>query len=202
MSRLITSSKINYGILAGIVLLIALILIIAPLERTLGAGIKVVYIHVALIWTGMTGILINGFIGAAVLISGNQKWQQLGQIIGWVALGFLTAGWLMSMVAAQVNWGGIFWGEPRYLALVRVLVVALIVQVLGTWPLNVRLKGLGYLFIPLFFTWLMQITPLVFHPDSPIQNANSSTIQATFLSLFALCFLGAVWGVLNLREKF
>ena len=148
----------------------------------------------------MTGLVILGLLGLVQLIWPSQELQAWSQDLGWVALGFFLAGIGMSMVAAWVNWGGIFWQEPRTLAMLRVVAVALIVQVLTDWPLSLRLKGGLRLGLALFLTWSVWRTALVLHPQNPIQTSSSLTIQATFFSLFALTFLLILWIVLRWRQ--
>ena len=48
--------------------LAALLLWLAPAEQTLGSGITSVYVHVALTWTGMTGLIIAAVLGLAPII--------------------------------------------------------------------------------------------------------------------------------------
>ena len=55
--------------LALIVFLQITILILSPAERTLGNGIKPVYLHVSLTWTGMVFFLISAIFGIVVFFS-------------------------------------------------------------------------------------------------------------------------------------
>lgn len=50
-------------ILSAIATPAALIVWIAPEERAFGAGIKWRYVHMALTWTGMTGVVVAGMLG-------------------------------------------------------------------------------------------------------------------------------------------
>ena len=51
--RIASNPRLAIGLFGGWLLIIAGLLVIAPEEKTLGTGIKVVYVHVAMIWTGM-----------------------------------------------------------------------------------------------------------------------------------------------------
>ena len=178
----------------------ALIVWLAPAEQTLGEGIKVVYLHVALIWAGMTGLLILGVLGLAILLTARPRLAAWAHTLGWVGLGFFLAGIGMSMVAAQVNWGGLFWPEPRNVAMLRVVAVGLIVQIVTGWSIAIRLQGLLYACLALLLTWSVLVTPLVFHPRNPIETSPSLAIQATFFSLFGLCVLLAAWLVVYFQQ--
>ena len=54
--------------LAVIVVLQIIVLQISPEERTLGGGIKPVYLHVSLTWTGMIFLAVNGLLGLAAAV--------------------------------------------------------------------------------------------------------------------------------------
>ena len=113
MTAYFRSGKTTTAVLTTITILAALLLILAPTERTLGAGIKIVYLHVALIWTGMVGLLIAGLLGLALALT--QRPSLLGwlQAVSWVGFGFFAVGTVVSLIAEIVNWGAVFWSEPR-----------------------------------------------------------------------------------------
>ncbi|NIM04558.1 MAG: hypothetical protein GTN65_02820, partial [Armatimonadetes bacterium] len=126
---------------------------LAPSELTLGTGIKIVYLHAASIWAGMTGLTLAGFLGFTLLLRPNPKLEQWIRSIALVGFGLFILGFLLSMIAAQVNWGGIFWQEPRTAANLRVVAVTLIVLVVTSWPVRARLKGLLLLGLPAALFW-------------------------------------------------
>lgn len=178
--------------LAVIVVLQIIILVISPEERTLGAGIKPVYLHVSLTWTGMLFLALNGLLGLAVLFSGNQRlacWQRNFFLTGLV---FYGVGFLISMYASWLNWGGIPWQEPKIRAAVNVMVSGI-----GAWFLREligsdRLKGLIGL-IPVAYIAVGSQSPrMVLHPDNPVVSSPLG-IKGSFLSLFLLAFLLALW---------
>lgn len=167
---------------------VALLLWLAPAERTLGTGMRSVYLHVGLIWAGIAGFGVAGLLGLAVLFTNDPRWEGWAQRAGWVACGFFAAGFLSSMLASQINWGGVFLAEPRNRSALMVLSVALIVQIWGTWPVPQRLKGALRVALVAIFVWSNVTTPLVLHPRNPIGNSTSSAIQSAFLGIFLLFF--------------
>ncbi|MFQ5752587.1 MAG: hypothetical protein ACE5HI_11375, partial [bacterium] len=60
-------------VLASIVTAAAIMVWAAPLERTLGEGIKVVYIHVSLTWAGMLSFILTGIVGIGLRFNTNNK---------------------------------------------------------------------------------------------------------------------------------
>ncbi len=193
------------GLVRGFTLLAAavvLLLWLAPAEKTLGTGMRSVYLHVGLIWTGIAGFTVGGVLGLLVLVRDDARLDGWAQVVGWVACGFFAAGFLSSMLASSINWGGVFLAEPRNTSALMVLCVALIVQIWGSWPVWVRLKGLLRVLLVVVFTWSNLTTPLVLHPQDPIRTSTSVAIQYSFLGIFALFSLaGALMVVAATRSK-
>ena len=92
-----------------VVLLIAWVAALnAPSEQSLGTGIRLVYIHVGLIWVGLLGITVAGLCGLVALAFASPWSERWLGPLAWVGLGMFIAGFLFSMPAASVNWGAIF----------------------------------------------------------------------------------------------
>lgn len=183
-----------------IIALAALLVQLGPDEATLGSGIKSVYVHVSLIWTGMTGFLLTAGLGVVVAVTGREKLESWTFVTGWVALGFFVAGFAMSMVAASINWGAFFWAEPRAQSALGMMAVSLIVLIVISWLDSVRGRGILYVIPAVWLSLSILVAPLVLHPDNPIQSSSSRSIQLTFLGMFALCSLGATWLVWAIRR--
>lgn len=174
-------------LLIGVVLLLWL----APAEKSLGTGMRAVYLHVGLIWTGIAGFVAAGLLGALVLWRDDSRLERWAQTVGWVATAFFASGFLSSMLASAINWGGVFLAEPRNISALMVISVALIVQIGGSWPIWTRLKGLLRIALVVIFAWSNLTTPLVLHPENPIGTSTSTAIQASFLGVFLLFSLMA-----------
>ena len=161
MSSEVVSARVWWLVLGGIVVIAATLLWFAPAEQTLGSGITSVYVHVALTWTGMTGLIIAAVLGLAAALLGRSRLQQWGHVIGWVGLGMFAAGLLMSAVAAGINWGNVFWQEPRFNSALQILAVSLIIQLINDLPLPYRLRGILQALPAATLIRLTMITPLV-----------------------------------------
>ncbi|MCA9899696.1 MAG: hypothetical protein KC433_16005 [Anaerolineales bacterium] len=184
------------GLLAGLLLL----LILGPEERTLGGGIRSVYVHVGLIWTGLVGFMVTAVLGLGLLITQKQAWLRWLSPVGWVALGFYAAGVFMSMVASADNWGAVFLQEPRMAASLNGLAVATIMLILGSWQPWLRVRGALSASIIFILFWFNFSAELVLHPRDPITTSQATSIQFTFLFVTAL-FVGlAVWIIMLLRK--
>jgi len=185
--------KYPWLVLGIIIVVAALLLWIAPAERVLGQGIKAVYVHVALMWVGMLGLAVATILGVVVAISERARLSRWMQIIGWTSLIFFTGGVVMSVVAAQVNWGAMSWGEPRTAAALQSTAVAVILMSLAYLINAYRIKGLLHVMMGLYMAVTIGRAPLVMHPANPIGESNSSLIQFTFLGMFVLCGLGEAY---------
>lgn len=200
--RSIARSKRNTGLVLGLLVVLGTIIVwLAPMEQTLGEGIRAVYVHVAFIWTGMLGLLIGSILGMAVVATGRERLEAWSQTLVWIALLFFAGGLAMSVVAARVNWGAVFWQEPRTNAALQLLAFAVIVQGLNTLPIPTRLKGALRVVPLLLMVWITWSTPLVLHPRNPARTSSSTGIRLTFLSLFILSTLAATWLVVYARSR-
>lgn len=175
-------------------------LAVAPEELTLGAGIRTVYIHVAMIWVGMAALTGAGALGLGALLTARAGLARAARTAGWLGLLFYAAGLALSVLAASVNWGGPFWQEPRMAAGINILVAGLLTQAAGYWFPSQRFRGFLHLVVAVLMFLVMALTPLVLHPRNPIGTSNAMGIQATFAVLFALCAVLAVWLVWYRRE--
>ena len=203
-STLLTVLRSRAWLAVGLSVLTALALLIvftAPTERTLGAAIRWVYVHVALTWTGMASLAVAGGLGLVLLVSGRLGLRDWMTTVGGLGLGFFAAGLVMSAFAAGATWGGMFWDEPRTRANLQVLAVGVIVVVAGPWLGRPRWQGVLFLAL---FAWMivaLAVAPLLLHPRNPILSSPSSAFRTTFASLFGLGALAAAWLTAHLRLR-
>lgn len=159
----------------------------------MGDGIKVVYIHVAFVWTGMLGFVINGLLGIALMLSGRKGLKDSVELVGIAALIVFIASVLVSLLAEQINWGGILWQEPRNQAVFTVTAVAVIVHVVNPWIPWIRWRGLLPLSLAIFVLETLPGAPRVLHPENPVRTSGSQAMQSTFLTMFALSIVLGGW---------
>ncbi|NIV13439.1 MAG: hypothetical protein GWN62_19785 [Aliifodinibius sp.] len=190
----------RWWLLALIVILQLTILFISPEEKTLGVGIKPVYLHVSLTWTGMILFLINGLLGLANLIIGKEPLINWQRSVFLSALWFYGIGFLVSMYASWLNWGGIPYQEPRIQGAINVFVSAIAVWVLSELTKIGRVNGiLGWIPIAFIFA-TRQSSSVVLHPDNPVSTSPLS-IKATFISMWGLSILLAIWFIWVHRKQ-
>jgi hypothetical protein len=174
---------------------------VSPAERTLGDAMRAVYVHVALTWAGMLGLAVAALLGLGVLVTGRHTWAAWLQAVTVVALGLLLMGTVTSAVAAYQTWGGGFADEPRAQTALRILAVAVIITVGGSWLPWLRVRGALAAGLLAYSAFALRATPLLLHPRNPIATSPSSAIQATFAVLFVIFALLGVWAAWRLRAR-
>lgn len=194
MTRLKQWKWTGWGAVAVLLLTAVLLVWFGPEERTLGDGIKSVYVHVGLIWTGIAGF------GVAALLGVWAAFDKRESVFAWlltasrVGLLFYFAGLAASAVSSKINWGAVFWQEPRMATAVNMLAVAIIVQVLTIMLTQKRLVGALHTLFFVVLIWANAATRLVLHPDNPIGSSNAAGIRFTFGAVFVLIAAAAAWG--------
>jgi len=200
-SRIQNSPSTFWSILVIIVILAGLLVLLAPAEATIGQGIRIVYIHVALIWSGMLILLVAGLLGLIILLSGRDRLAGWMQAIAWTGLVIFASGVITSLAAEIVNWGGIAWREPRTAANLNLLAIAIITQVINSWLAKPRLNGGLNFLLAAAIVWTTLSTEVQLHPDNAVGDATSSTIQFAFYGLTILCLIAAATVILYVRGR-
>ena len=189
----------NRPLWLGLLLTLALVGLttaISPLERTLGVNARLVYFHGAWVWAGKIAFAAASAAGLAGLIWGRQAWQRYSLALGSAGLVFWLTYLPLSLYIQQVNWGGIFWDEPRWRIPLMFGVVGVLLQV-GLWLVgNLRLASLANLLFGVALWWSLATIQNVLHPDSPIAQSGALDIQMFF---GAILFLALVFGALMTR---
>ena len=173
--------------LCCVLVLAALLVWLGPDEKTLGSGIKAVYVHVSLTWAGLIGYVAAGLLGLAAL-----AWQRADswrQTVGWVAFGFYVSGVAVSALASKINWGAVFWQEPRMVTSLNMLAVALLLLTANLFVPWRWLRGLLSASLPVIIIWSNLRAPLVLHPDNAVRASTATGIQLTFMGMLLLMLL-------------
>ena len=178
---------------------IALVLFLAPLDRVLGGVSRLVYLHGAMVWVALIGYTAAGVLGVLHLVTDRPVWYRWSQGVERAAILF-WAGYLpLSVIAADLAWNGVFWGEPRWAMAAEILLVAVGFQIGGALlgrpqvssTLNAMMAGVTW--------WLLLRTPLIIHPKNPIGASDSVGIKLSFVALVVLCGAAALLIARELR---
>ena len=184
-------SRRNFTWIALVVtiIIIAVITVFGPTERTLGENLRLVVLHGAWVWAGKLLFAAAALAGLLGLILPKSLWSNLSLALGRTGLLFWLTYLPMSLIVQLQNWGGIYWDEPRWRVPLTFGVVGLLLQ-LGLWVLNQpRLTNLANLPFGITLWWQLGGITNILHPDSPIFGSGASGIQVFFIALLVLTLL-------------
>ncbi len=170
-------------------LVIALVVAFAPLEKTLGANVRVVYLHGAWVWAAMAAFIVAGLAGLLGLLSQRDGYHRWSLALGRAGLLFWITYLPISMWAMQANWNGLFLAEPRWRLALVFAVSGLLLQAgltLVDRPAWASLGNLAYIALLLV---ALRFTKNVMHPPAPILNSDAWRIQLYFTAILVLVLL-------------
>ncbi|MDD5466271.1 MAG: hypothetical protein PHS96_00540 [Anaerolineales bacterium] len=164
---------------------------LGPAEKSLGANVRVVYLHGAWVWTSLAVFLAAGLAGLAGLVTRGEGLNLWSRALGRTGLSFWITYIPIAMWAMETNWNGLFLVEPRFRVAAIFAVTGLLLQIGVTLlerPSWASAANLGFI---LALYLVLQATRNVMHPPSPILEADSWRIQAHFAALLLLTMLAA-----------
>ncbi len=173
---------------AGLGLLLALWLALAPSEAQLGQVIKLIYVHGALVWTGLLAFSLAGCLGVIALllhyvVRGRAGvWYRGSRAAGRAALIVWVIYSISAMLVTGLTWGQwIAWNEPRVRATAMILLAAaaaammvrLVDQREFTALVNIALGVAPWL--------VVTRVEAIRHPVNPIGGSGSAAMQGYYL---------------------
>lgn len=177
-------------------------LVMAPTERTMGHAQRIVYVHVAVAWLGLLGLLVMACSGAAYLLNRRLAWDHWAQAageLGWLACGLTL---LTGSLWAHAAWGTWWVWDPRLTSsFVLWLIYSGVLLVRGSLEdpyqrarVGALLAILGTLDIPLVIMATRWFRGL--HPVAPeMEPAMRAALLLSVIS-FSAC-----WGLLALCRR-
>ena len=170
--------------------IIGLLMTVGPVEKTLGANIRLVLLHGAWVWTGKVAFgLASLFSVAAVVWSTRKIWLNLSRASAYTGLFFWLTYLPMSLVVMQLNWGGFFFDEPRWRVPFLFGVIAVLLQV-GLWLFNNRwFTVIGNFVFGIALWWQLGSIQNILHPDMPVAQSDSNNIQGYFILLLIMAVI-------------
>lgn len=182
-------------------LTLALMLLLAlfgPEEKSLGANVRIVYLHGAWVIAAELAFLAAGAAGFLALMGSLLRPARFAALHAWsAALGrsgiiFWISYLPLSLWAMQSNWNGLFLVEPRFqLALTFAIVGALMQIGLGliNRPALTSAANLAYIVVlRVIFT---QASNIMHPPPSPIFKSGLWNVILFFVALNLLAWLAA-----------
>lgn len=174
------------------VILIGLLALFGPEEQTLGANVRVVYLHGAWVLAAELAFLAAGLAGLLALVTKRGLLHNWSAALGRTGIFFWVTYLPLSLWAMQTNWNGLFLAEPRFRLALIFAVTGVLLQV-GLWLINTDwITSLANVIYIVALRVVFAGAENVMHPPpSPIFNSGNYAIIGFFLALISLSLLAA-----------
>src|SRR5512134_1104709 len=117
------------------IIVIALLALFGPEEKSLGASVRIVYLHGAWVLAAELAFLAAGLAGLLGLLTRRPTFHNWSAALGRTGIFFWVAYLPLSLWAMQSNWNGLFLAEPRF-RLAAIFAVAGVLLQTGLWLIN------------------------------------------------------------------
>jgi len=172
----------------------SLLVILSPEDKELGAVLKLIYLHGALVTTGLSLFTAAGMVSLISLFRSRMKFKLLFAIEK-TAVIYWVAATIIGDVTSVYAWGGINPGEPRFAATIIISLIAAGVYFISTAIDDRKIISLLGIGLAMSVWAIMGSAGKILHPDNPF-GASEPSIR-TFFFLITLVFLAA--SVLTVR---
>ncbi len=171
-----------------------LLVILSPEDKELGAVLKLIYLHGALITAGLSLFTAAGLVSLISLFKSRMKFKLLFAIEK-TAVIFWVAATIIGDLTSVLAWGGINPGEPRFAATIIISLVSVGVYFISTSIDDRKIIPLLGIGLAMSVWAIMGSAGKILHPDNPFGTSEPSI--KTFFFLISLVFLAA--SVLTVR---
>ena len=169
------------------IIVIALLALFGPEEKSLGANVRIVYLHGAWVLTAEVAFVAAALAGLIALITRRDRFHKWSAALGRTGIFFWVTYLPLSLWAMESNWNGLFLSEPRFRLAVIFAVTGILLQV-GLWLINTNwISSVGNIIFIVVLRVIFATADNVMHPPpSPIFNSGNYTIIGFFLALIVL----------------
>jgi hypothetical protein len=179
---------------------IAVYTLIGPAEKTLGANVRIVYLHGAWVWVALSGFVAAALLGLAGLLTSRRELHGWSRAVGRTGLTFWITYLPLSIWAMQTNWNGLFLLEPRFRLAVVFTLGGVLLQLGVTLLEDPAWASAGNILYALVLFITLSQTQEIMHPASPIFGSGAWRIQLYFIGLLLLT-LTTAWQVARLWHQ-
>lgn len=172
------------------IILLAMLAFFGPEEKSLGANVKIVYLHGAWVLAAEAAFIAAALAGFFALILRKENLHAWSAALGRTGIIFWLTYLPLSLWAMQSNWNGLFLAEPRYRLAIMFAVTGVLLQ-LGLWLFNISwLTSFGNILYIITLRVVFATAQNVMHPPpSPIFNSGLWNIILFFVGLNILAWI-------------
>jgi hypothetical protein len=174
------------------VIVIALLALFGPEEKSLGASVRIVYLHGAWVLAAELAFIAAGLAGLIALVTRRPNFHKWSAALGRTGIFFWVTYLPLSLWAMQSNWNGLFLAEPRFRLAAIFAVTGVLLQV-GLWLINTDwiTSVANVLFIVVLRVIFSTAENIMHPPPSPIFNSGNYVIIGFFVALIMLTLVAA-----------
>ena len=174
------------------IIVIALLAFFGPEEKSLGANVRIVYLHGAWVLSAELAFVAAALAGLIALITKRDIFHQWSAALGRTGIIFWVTYLPLSLWAMESNWNGLFLSEPRFRLAVIFAVTGILLQV-GLWLMNINwiTSVANIIFIVVLRVIFSSASNIMHPPPSPIFNSGNYAIIGFFLALILLTLVAA-----------
>lgn len=174
------------------VLAIALLTFLGPEEKSLGANVRIVYLHGAWVLAAEVAFIAAALAGLLGLALRREFFHAWSAALGRTGIVFWVTYLPLSLFAMQTNWNGLFLAEPRFRLAMIFAVTGILLQV-GLWLFNISwLTSLANIAYIITLRVVFASAQNIMHPPpSPIFNSGNNFIIGFFIGLNLLAWVAA-----------
>src|ERR1044072_4236531 len=174
------------------VIVIALLALFGPEEKSLGANVRLVYLHGAWVLSAELAFVAAALAGAVALITRRDAFHRWSAALGRTGIFFWLTYLPLSLWAMESNWNGLFLSEPRFRLAVIFAVTGVLLQI-GLWLINTNwITSIANIVFIVVLRMIFATADNVMHPPpSPIFNSGNYAIIGFFLALILLTLVAA-----------
>jgi hypothetical protein len=166
---------------------ITLLALFGPEEKSLGASVRIVYLHGAWVLAAELAFLAAGLAGLIALVTRRVAFHKWSAALGRTGIIFWVTYLPLSLWAMQSNWNGLFLSEPRFRLAAIFAVTGILLQA-GLWLINTDwvTSLVNLIFIVVLRVVFATAENVMHPPPSPIFNSGNYVIIGFFLALILL----------------
>jgi hypothetical protein len=173
-------------------IVIALLAFFGPEERSLGASVRIVYLHGAWVLAAELAFLAAGLAGLIGLVTRRANFHSWSAALGRTGIFFWVTYLPLSLWAMQSNWNGLFLAEPRFRLAAIFAFTGVLLQA-GLWLINTDwITSVANLIFIVVLRLIFSTAENIMHPPpSPIFSSGNFAIIGFFLALIVLTLVAA-----------
>jgi hypothetical protein len=183
-----TKSPLLYFFLT--ILLLAIMALFGPEEKSLGSNVRIVYLHGAWVLAAEVAFMAAALAGLLGLLLRKEIFHAWSAALGRTGIVFWLTYLPLSLLAMQANWNGLFLAEPRFRLAMIFAITGVLLQ-LGLLLFNISwLTSLANILYIVTLRVVFATAQNVMHPPpSPIFSSGLWNIITFFIALNLLAWV-------------